>query len=144
MVFYIQSFVFGFITKPGGPVKPTGYISYPSWAVGIPNTLLCIEMVFASILHLYAFPYRPYENDQPCNSEGSEVLGQRYQLEGGYGGLSTADSHYDSIWSEGTKRSDKAQTSATGAVLQALWFGEILQGISQAAKWLFVMRRRQH
>ncbi|KAM0227202.1 hypothetical protein ACHAPO_011739 [Fusarium lateritium] len=144
MVFYIQSFVFSFITKPGGPVKPSGSISYPSWAVGIPNTLLCIEMVFASILHLYAFPYRPYENDKPCDSEGSEVLGQRYELESGYGGLSTADSHYDSIWSEGTKWSVKVQTSATGAVLQALYFGEILQGIGEAAKWFFVLRRRQH
>uniref|UniRef100_A0A0D2YEL2 Uncharacterized protein n=1 Tax=Fusarium oxysporum (strain Fo5176) TaxID=660025 RepID=A0A0D2YEL2_FUSOF len=143
MVFYIQSFVFSFITKPGGPVKPSEYISYPSWAVGIPNTLLCIEMAFASILHLYAFPYRPYQNSQTCGNEGSEALGRMDQSEGEYQGLNTADSHCDSIWSEGTKWSAKPQTSVRGAVLQALEFKEILQGIGKAIKWFFVLRRRQ-
>ncbi|KAH7215430.1 organic solute transporter Ostalpha-domain-containing protein [Fusarium oxysporum] len=143
MVFYIQSFIFSFTTKPGGPVKPTAHISYPSWAVGIPNTLLCIEMVFASVLHLYAFPYRPYQNNQTCSNEDSEALERTDQSEGVHQGLSTADSHYDSIWSGGTKRSAKPQTSARGAVLQALGFKEILQGIGKAAKWFFVLRRGQ-
>ncbi|KAF5259820.1 hypothetical protein FOXYS1_9551 [Fusarium oxysporum] len=143
MVFYIQSFVFSFITKPGGPVKPSEYISYPSWAVGIPNTLLCIEMAFASILHLYAFPYRPYQNSQTCGNEVSEALGRTDQSEGEYQELNTAGSHCDSIWSEGTKWSAKPQTSVRGAVLQALGFKEILQGIGKAIKWFFVLRRRQ-
>ncbi|ENH74316.1 hypothetical protein FOC1_g10004923 [Fusarium oxysporum f. sp. cubense race 1] len=143
MVFYIQSFVFSFITKPGGPVKPSEYISYPSWAVGIPNALLCIEMGFASILHLYAFPYRPYQNSQTRGNEGSEALGRTDQSEGEYQGLNTADSHCDSIWSEGTKLSAKPQASVRGAVLQALGFKEILQGIGKAIKWFFVLRRRQ-
>ncbi|KAI6750577.1 hypothetical protein HG530_014858 [Fusarium avenaceum] len=143
MVFYIQSFVFSFITKPGGPVKPTQYISYPSWAVGIPNTLLCIEMTFASVLHLYAFPYRPYQNEQTCSNKGSEAPERTDQLEDEYQGLNSTDSHYDSIWSEGTKWSAKPQASARGAVLQALGFKEILQGIWKAAKWFFVLRRRQ-
>ncbi|PTD06168.1 Transmembrane protein 184C [Fusarium culmorum] len=144
MVFYLQSFIFGFITKPGGPAKTTAYISYPSWAVGIPNTLLCIEMVFASVLHLYAFPYRPYKNNQTCSNEGSEALERTDESEGGYQGLSTADAYYDSMWSEGTEWTAKPQTSARGAVLHALGFKDILRGIGKAVKWFFVSRRRQH
>ncbi|CAG2011112.1 unnamed protein product [Fusarium graminearum] len=137
-------FIFGFITKPGGPAKTTAYISYPSWAVGIPNALLCIEMVFASVLHLYAFPYRPYKNNQTCSNEGSEALERTDESEGGYQGLSTADACYDSMWSEGTEWSAKPQTSARGAVLHAPGFKYILRGIGKAVKWFFVSRRRQH
>lgn len=100
-------------------------------------------MAFASILHLYAFPYRPYQNSHTCGNEGSEALGRTDQSEGEYQGLNTADSHCDSIWSEGTKWSAKPQTSVRGAVLQALGFKEILQGIGKAIKWFFVLRRRQ-
>lgn len=100
-------------------------------------------MAFASILHLYAFPYRPYQNSQTCGNEDSEALGRMDQSEGEYQGLNTADSHCDSIWSEGTKWSAKPQTSVSGAVLQALGFKEILQGIGKAIKWFFVLRRRQ-
>lgn len=46
--------------KEGGPIKPTATISYPSWAVGIPNTILCIEMLAVSILHIFAYPHEPY------------------------------------------------------------------------------------
>ncbi|KAH6985370.1 organic solute transporter Ostalpha-domain-containing protein [Ilyonectria destructans] len=144
MVFYIQSFIFSFITKPGGPVKPSAHVSYPSWAVGIPNTLLCIEMAFASIFHLYAFPYQPYQEVQVRSNARLGVQEGTGQFQGGCQELDdVTDSQYDSTWSQGTKRSAKSQKSALGAVLEALAFKDILQGIVKATKWLFILRRRQ-
>ncbi|CAD6445948.1 507491ea-c415-4eb3-ac13-811aa8d7f337 [Sclerotinia trifoliorum] len=46
-----------------GIVKPTKYLAYPDLKIGIPNLLLCIEMAIFSILHLFAFPWRPYASD---------------------------------------------------------------------------------
>ncbi|KAL0943101.1 DUF300 domain-containing protein [Colletotrichum truncatum] len=63
-LFYVQTtgkFIFGFLTKEEGAIQPTTKISYPSWSVGIPNTILCFEMAAVSILHLWAYPYKGYE-----------------------------------------------------------------------------------
>ncbi|QSZ32133.1 hypothetical protein DSL72_001702 [Monilinia vaccinii-corymbosi] len=46
-----------------GMVKPTKYLAYPDLKIGIPNLLLCIEMAIFSILHLFAFPWRPYASN---------------------------------------------------------------------------------
>lgn len=61
-------------------MAPTDSISYPSLAVGIPNTVLCFEMAIVSIMHLYAYPYKAFKIDNNrCNkpivdeaSEGSQ------------------------------------------------------------------------
>lgn len=41
-------------------VHPNQILSYPDIKVGIPALLLCIEMAFFAVLHLWAFPYAPY------------------------------------------------------------------------------------
>lgn len=41
-------------------VRPNQVIAYPDLKVGIPSLLLCFEMAIFAILHLWAFPYRPY------------------------------------------------------------------------------------
>ncbi|TEY38452.1 hypothetical protein BOTCAL_0491g00020 [Botryotinia calthae] len=46
-----------------GIVSPTKYLAYPDLKIGIPNMLLCIEMAIFSVLHLFAFPWRPYASD---------------------------------------------------------------------------------
>ncbi|PPJ59889.1 hypothetical protein CBER1_04923 [Cercospora berteroae] len=55
-LFYVQSFLFSHLTKYDRAMSPTDSISYPSVAVGIPNTVLCFEMALVSIMHLYACP----------------------------------------------------------------------------------------
>src|SRR3954467_8661554 len=40
-------------------------IAYPDLKVGIPSLLLCFEMAIFAILHLWAFPYRPYLDNAP-------------------------------------------------------------------------------
>ncbi|KAM7199926.1 Organic solute transporter Ostalpha domain containing protein [Naviculisporaceae sp. PSN 640] len=41
-------------------VHPNKVLAYPDIKVGIPSLLLCIEMSFFALLHLWAFPYRCY------------------------------------------------------------------------------------
>ena len=62
------------LTAEDGPLQPTSKISYPSLAVGLPNSILCFEMAIISIIHLRAYPYQPYKNavpgpkgTQPCS-----------------------------------------------------------------------------
>lgn len=59
-----------------GIVKPTKYLAYPDLKNGIPNLLLCVEMALFSLLHLFAFPWRPYaSNATPVKYPTSPVGG---------------------------------------------------------------------
>lgn len=56
-----QTFVIDILTSPSlNLISPTKYIAHPDLVEGIPSLLLCIEMAIFAILHLWAFPYRPY------------------------------------------------------------------------------------
>ncbi|KAL0933292.1 DUF300 domain-containing protein [Colletotrichum truncatum] len=41
-------------------VHPNKVLAYPDIKVGIPALLLCVEMALFALLHLWAFPWRPY------------------------------------------------------------------------------------
>ena len=45
-----------------GAIKTSETLSYPDIKVGIPSTLLCIEMAIFAVLHIFAFSWRPYVN----------------------------------------------------------------------------------
>lgn len=50
-----------FLSSGAHPVITTGpRVSYVDVKIGIPNVLLCVEMAIFSILHIFAFPYKPY------------------------------------------------------------------------------------
>ncbi|KKY34207.1 putative duf300 domain [Diaporthe ampelina] len=44
-------------------ISPSAILSYPDISVGIPSLLLCIEMLLFSIMHIWAYPWRPYRQD---------------------------------------------------------------------------------
>ncbi|KAA8570214.1 hypothetical protein EYC84_002531 [Monilinia fructicola] len=59
-----QSFAISIMMSASiGMVTPTKYLAYPDLKIGIPNLLLCIEMAIFSILHLFAFPWKPYASN---------------------------------------------------------------------------------
>ncbi|PIG88992.1 hypothetical protein AARAC_008413 [Aspergillus arachidicola] len=70
-VFYLQKFIFSQLTKEGDVIKPSAKVSYPSWSVGVPNTLLCAEMAAISILHFWAYPYDVYQGQNLQNGGAS-------------------------------------------------------------------------
>lgn len=56
-----QSFMISILTSATfNVVKPNAKIAYPDLKVGIPSLLLCIEMAIFAVLHLFAFPWKPY------------------------------------------------------------------------------------
>ncbi|GIZ49125.1 hypothetical protein CKM354_001216200 [Cercospora kikuchii] len=77
-LFYVQSFLFNHLTKYDRVMSPTDSISYPSVAVGIPNTVLCFEMALVSIMHLYAYPYKVFKVDK--NESKKQIVGDESQL----------------------------------------------------------------
>ncbi|KAK7421750.1 hypothetical protein QQZ08_009838 [Neonectria magnoliae] len=48
-------------------LKPSSTLSNGDIKVGIPCLLICIEMAFFAVLHLWAFPYRPYVPGAPTS-----------------------------------------------------------------------------
>ncbi|RSL84833.1 hypothetical protein CEP52_016337 [Fusarium oligoseptatum] len=136
-------FIFSQLTKPGGPAQPTAYISYPSWSVGIPNALLCIEMAFAAIFHLYAFPYQPYrEHVEPSSDEIVTTSEREGQFEDRLQDMST-QTLTSSFRSDDDGWSYETHQSAWGVMKEALGFRDILDGIGKAMYWFFVSRRQQ-
>jgi len=61
-----QTALISVLTSTLKVVSPTAKLAYPDLKVGIPSLLLCLEMAIFSILHQFAFPWKPY-------SKGSEV-----------------------------------------------------------------------
>lgn len=60
-----QSSIMSVLTSPTlNVIKATSKVAYPDISVGIPSMLLCMEMALFSILHLFAFPWRPYRNSK--------------------------------------------------------------------------------
>ncbi|KAF2674403.1 DUF300-domain-containing protein [Microthyrium microscopicum] len=57
-----QSLFISFFSSGNNPIITTGpRVSYVDVKVGIPCVLLTIEMAIFSILHIFAFPYKPYD-----------------------------------------------------------------------------------
>ena len=56
-----QSWIISLLTADGGPLKSTDQIAGPDLRIGIPSMLTCVEMAIFAILHLFAFPWKPYD-----------------------------------------------------------------------------------
>lgn len=68
----------------GGILKPSAKVAFADLLFGIPSLLLCIEMFFFSLLHIVAFPWKPYDirksPDPAAHYEGG-LLGWRAFLD---------------------------------------------------------------
>lgn len=76
-----QSIVISFLTS-SGVIKPTAKLAEPDIKIGISSVLLCIEMALFAIMHIFAFPYKPYKI-RPDPETG--VMDQHYK--GGFIGI---------------------------------------------------------
>lgn len=56
-----QSWIISLLTAEGGPLKATEQIAGPDLRIGIPSMLTCVEMAIFAIIHLWAFPWKPYD-----------------------------------------------------------------------------------
>ncbi|KAG6994070.1 N amino acid transport system protein [Physcia stellaris] len=58
---FVQNIVFTILHSTNA-LKPTSSLSYDDITFGLPNLLLCVEMLIFSLLHLYASNSTPYHN----------------------------------------------------------------------------------
>ncbi|TDZ34222.1 Transmembrane protein 184A [Colletotrichum spinosum] len=137
-LFYVQTFIFGFLTREGGPVKPTAHISHPSWAVGIPNTILCFEMAAVSVLHLWAYPYAPYVSCKGREAGGESSQGL-YRLGEGRDARSSPTS--TGAVAAGPERCRRA--GAWRAIGDALNFYDVAQAVGTGSRWIWHQARKR-
>jgi Organic solute transporter Ostalpha len=113
-----QSFLISILTSATfNVVKPTAKVAYPDLKVGIPSLLLCIEMAIFAILHLFAFPYKPYTKPEqppiyPVASGSIDDIGPK---QGGFLGIK--------------------------ALVDAMNPWDLVKGFARGMRWLFVGRK---
>jgi hypothetical protein len=113
-----QSWIISLLTAEGGPLKATEQIAGPDLRIGIPSMLTCVEMAIFSLLHIWAFPWKPYD------------LNRQNPLDTAMDGYSSQPKSY----AHGPIR----------AILDALNPWDILKACSRGFRWLFVgVRHRE-
>ncbi|KAI1503943.1 organic solute transporter Ostalpha-domain-containing protein [Biscogniauxia marginata] len=105
-------------------VNPSAILAYPDLKVGIPSLLLCIEMAIFSILHLWAFSYRPYvPGSKPTYYPSTDPglpprINENGPNRGGLAGL--------------------------GAFVDALNLWDVIKAFGRGMRWLFVGVQHRH
>ena len=115
-----QTLVISFLTSSSGLLKPSNKIAYPDLKVGIPSMLLCVEMAIFATMHIFAFPWTPYDilrYKDPINAPTS-----------GFGGPIPA------TYANGPSR----------ALASAFNPWDIIKACSRGFRWLFVGVRHRH
>lgn len=98
-----------------GPVlTTTKYLAYPDLMVGVPSLLLCAEMMFFAILHIFAFPYHPY---RPKPGHIDPAAKQFDKSQGGFLGMA--------------------------AIMDALNPWDLVKAFARGLRWFFVGRKNR-
>ncbi|KAH8746007.1 organic solute transporter Ostalpha-domain-containing protein, partial [Diaporthe sp. PMI_573] len=158
-LFYVQNFIFSLLTKEDGPIKPTATTSYPSWAVGVPNTILCFEMAAVSILHIFAYPHEPYRlraqaiddsNSDECMAGGHDQypLTQALETRSREGWTPQHCGAAEDCVRDGTRRLHQPAKPREyigrfewKALVDALNFVDVVSAVVTASRWLVAQRR---
>lgn len=113
-----QSFLISILTSTTfNVVKPTAKVAYPDLKVGIPSLLLCIEMAIFAVLHLYAFPWKPYQNPTPTEYPMSPIKNEIGPKQGGPLGIM--------------------------ALVDAMNPWDLVKAFARGMRWLFVGRKHR-
>ncbi|KAL1962565.1 hypothetical protein VTN77DRAFT_9358 [Rasamsonia byssochlamydoides] len=107
-----QSTVISFLTSSGA-IKASDKVGTQDIKIGIPNLLICIEMALFSILHLWAFPWRPYS----LANQQAQYVGGKVAYHGGPLGIK--------------------------AFIDALNPWDLMKAVGRGVRWLFVGRRNR-
>jgi hypothetical protein len=118
--------VISFLASSSGPLKPTTKISYPDIYIGIPSWLLCIEMAFFAILHVFAFPWKPYSlihGAAAYTSSGNSLEN------GAPATLPTSSRRYRGFWY---------------AIADSFNPWDVVKASSRGLRWMFVRYKHRH
>ncbi|KAE8442995.1 hypothetical protein EG329_002458 [Mollisiaceae sp. DMI_Dod_QoI] len=113
-----QSFLISILTSSTfNVVKPTSKVAYPDLKVGIPSLLLCIEMAIFAVLHLFAFPWKPYQSPKNVEYPMSPIKNEIGPKQGGFLGVM--------------------------ALMDAMNPWDLVKGFARGMRWLFVGRKHR-
>ena len=115
-----QQEIISLVSSSNGPLQPTAKIAYQDIKVGLPNVLLCIEMAIFAVMHIFAFPVKPYNikaYSDPINEPGSGYSGETLKYKGGPLGLY--------------------------ALMDALNPWDIMKASARGFRWLFIGRKHR-
>lgn len=104
-------------------MEPTRTISYPSLAVGIPNTILCFGMAAISVLHLWAYPHDVYKASTPQFMDARDSYTNDERLN-----TSSDENH---LTRQSTQTSTLNRLPWTQAIIHALSFKDVWRGVIQ-------------
>jgi hypothetical protein len=112
-VCFWQEFVISLLTTEGGAIKETVKIKGPDLRIGVPAILVCFEMAIFSVLHFWAFPWKPYDLSSHGIDDSDLTEPQHYA----YGPLHA----FLAAWNP--------------------W--DIVKALSRGSRWLFIGRRQR-
>jgi hypothetical protein len=114
-----QTIAISFLTSSGA-VKATNHLQTPDIKVGIPALLLCIEMAFFAVFHIWSFSWKPY------------TIGSKEQMSEVIAGEGVAKGSY-----QGGFLGLKALADSFNG-----W--DMLKATGRSARWLFKGRKSRH
>jgi len=118
--------VISFLASSNGPLKPTNKISYPDIYIGIPSWLLCIEMAFFAILHVFAFPWTPYSL---IHGAAAYTSSDNSLENGAPTTLPTSSRRYRGFWY---------------AIADSFNPWDVVKASSRGLRWMFVRYKHRH
>ncbi|KAI5362131.1 Putative organic solute transporter subunit alpha/Transmembrane protein [Septoria linicola] len=102
-----------------GVLKPTDRLAFSDIQIGIPSVLLCIEMAAFSVMHMFAYPWKPYSLKHNAKLATTPTHnGEISRYSGGFMG-----------WK---------------AILDAFNPWDIITASARGFRWLFVGVRKRH
>jgi Organic solute transporter Ostalpha len=120
-----QSFMISVLTSPTlNILKASPKFGWPDVLVGIPSLLLCIEMAMFAILHLFAFPYKPY-------TKGVEPL--KYSISG------EGPTHPDF----NTISPKRGGPLGIYALIDAMNPWDLIKAFGRGIRWIFIGRKHR-
>jgi hypothetical protein len=114
-----QTIAISLLTSAGA-IKATKHLQTPDIKVGIPAFLLCVEMAFFSIFHIWSFSWKPY------------TLGSKEQLSETIAGEGPAKSSYQGGF------------LGMRAIFDAFNGWDMLKATGRSARWLVKGRKTRH
>ncbi|EED12989.1 DUF300 domain protein, putative [Talaromyces stipitatus ATCC 10500] len=106
-----QTTVISFLSSSGA-IKPSEKLANQDIQIGVPNLLLCIEMALFSILHLFAFPWQPYQLKNQQASDDPQYINGQIAYHGGFLG--------------------------TKAMIETFNLWDLVKAVGRGFRWLFV------
>lgn len=118
--------VISFAASSNGPLQPSKKLSYPDIYTGIPSILLCIEMAFFAILHIFAFNWKPYS------------------LKHGAAGYTSSSDSLENGASATIPINSRRYRGFWYAIFDAFNPWDVVKASARGLRWMFVRYKHRH